>query len=137
MRKEQSILTKIMKVLASEEILLQYYLLGYRIDLYFLKHKLAIEIDEKGHKDKNKYKEVERRKAIEKNLDFKFIRIKSDEKDLDVYVEIVKIYNQINKSSKKSSIDKISKRLSELEFKSDHLIKLKALKYVVKANFPS
>ena len=54
MRKEQSVLTKVMKVFAREEILLQHYVLGYRINLYFLKHKLAIETDEKRHKDRNK-----------------------------------------------------------------------------------
>ena len=49
-----------MKVCASKKILLQHYVLGYRTDLYFPKHKLAIQIDEKGHKDRNKYKETER-----------------------------------------------------------------------------
>ena len=33
MKKEQSVLTKIMKVFESEKILLQHYLLRYRIDL--------------------------------------------------------------------------------------------------------
>ena len=42
MRKEQSISTKIMKVLASEEMLLEHYVLRYKIDLYFPKHKLPI-----------------------------------------------------------------------------------------------
>ena len=41
-----------------------------------------------------------------------------------VYVEIGKIFNHIKKSNekltKKSLIDKISKRLSELKFKSSH-----------------
>ena len=27
----------------------QYSVLGYRIDIYFHKHKLAIEVDELGH----------------------------------------------------------------------------------------
>ena len=31
----------------------QYTVLNYRIDLYFHKHKLAIEIDELGHNDRN------------------------------------------------------------------------------------
>ena len=34
-------------------------------------------------------------------------------------------------------MDKISKRLLELEFKSDHSIKFKVLKYVVKKILPS
>ena len=47
-------LTKIIKVFASEEILLQHYVLGKRIELYFPKHKLAIEVNEEGHKDRKK-----------------------------------------------------------------------------------
>ena len=54
MTKEQSVLTKIMKVLATEKILLQHPVLGYRIDLYFPEHKLAIEVDEKDNKDSKK-----------------------------------------------------------------------------------
>ena len=44
---EQSVLTKIMKIFASKNILLQHSVLSYRIDLYFPKHKLATELDEK------------------------------------------------------------------------------------------
>ena len=77
-----------------------YNTLCYRLDFYFLKHKLAIEIDEKGQKDRNKFKEIERQKAIRKEVDCKFIGINPDEKDLDKYVEIdkfVKLINLINK----------------------------------------
>ena len=42
------------------------------------------------------------------------------------------IYKHIKKSTKKSLIDKISKRLLELEFKSNHSIITKASKRVVK-----
>ena len=47
MTKEQSELTEIMKIFANKKILLQHSVLSYRIDLYFPKHKLAIEVDEK------------------------------------------------------------------------------------------
>ena len=63
MSKEQSVSTKIMKVFCSKEILLQYSALRYRIDLYFPKHKLPIEADEKGHKDKNECKQNKRENA--------------------------------------------------------------------------
>ena len=125
-RKEESLSTKIKKSFASKEILLQHSALSYRIDLYFPKHKLAIEIDEKGHKDRNKYKEVERHKAIEKELGCKFIRINPDKKDFDMCVEFGKIHDLIKKSSKKSLIEKISKILSKPKFT------LKTVKYVVK-----
>ena len=132
MRKEQSVLRKIMKVFASKEILIKQYVLEYGVVLYFYKHKLATEIDAKGHKNRNKYKEIERQKAIEKDLDIKFFRINPDEKYFDKYAEIEKLYDHINKSSENSLIDKISKRLLKLEFKSNHLIKLKNLFKVIK-----
>ena len=47
------------------------------------------------------------------------------------------MHGHIKKSSKKSLIDKISTRLLELKFKSDHSIKSKAFKYVVKKILPS
>ena len=47
MTKEQSVLSKIMKVLSNEKIILQRYVLNKcRIELYFLEHRLAIEVDE-------------------------------------------------------------------------------------------
>ena len=137
MTKKQSVLRKIMKVFAREEILLQHSVLSWKIDLYFLKHRLAIEIDEKGHNNGNIGNETERQKAIEKKLDCEFIRINPDGKDFDVYVEIGKIYNHIKESNKKltkestkkSLIDKISKRLSEFNFKSNLSIKYVVKKY--------
>ena len=119
MRKEQSVLRKIMKVFASKEILIKQYVLEYGIVLYFYKHKLATEIDAKGHKNRNNINNI------------KLFRINPVEKYFDEYAEIEKLYNHINKSSE-NLIDNISKRLLKLEFKSNHLIKLKTLKYVVK-----
>ena len=55
---------------------------------------------------------------MKKDLDCKFIRINPDEKDFDEYLEVGKIYNHINKSFKKPLINKISKRILKLEFKS-------------------
>ena len=37
----------------------QYTVLGYRIDLYFRKYKLAIEVDKLGHNDINIDHEVQ------------------------------------------------------------------------------
>ena len=33
----------------------QYSIIGYKTDLYFHQYKLAIEVDELGHNDKNIY----------------------------------------------------------------------------------
>ena len=45
--KVQSVILKITKLFSNEKILLQHSVLGYRIDLSFSKHKLAIRFDEK------------------------------------------------------------------------------------------
>lgn len=47
---------------------IQYSVLVYRIDLYFCDYKIAIEIDENGHSDRNIGYGIERQKAIEQNL---------------------------------------------------------------------
>ena len=39
-----------------------YKVLGYEIDLYFHDYKLAVEIDEKDHQDKDISHEIERKK---------------------------------------------------------------------------
>ena len=51
--KKQSVLKSVMDAFAGENMHTQYSVLGYRIDLYFRDCKLAIEVDEKGHKDRN------------------------------------------------------------------------------------
>ena len=55
-----------MTLLATEEIILQHNVLGYKIDAYFSKNKLAIEVDEQGHKDRNIGNEIQRQKVLEK-----------------------------------------------------------------------
>ena len=101
-----------MKEFPREKILLQHSVLSYRIDLYFLRHELAIQIDEKGHKDIDK--EIEGSKATEKEIDCKFIIINPDEKDEDMDIHISKIHHQTIEWTKKSLTDKISKRTLEL-----------------------
>ena len=49
-----------MKLFVKKRILPQHSVLDYNNDLYFLEHKLAIEVDEKGHTEKGKRKEIER-----------------------------------------------------------------------------
>ena len=60
MSKEESVIIKITKEFSNEKILLQYSVLDYQIDLYFLERKLAIEVDEKGHTDRDEKRENER-----------------------------------------------------------------------------
>ena len=75
MTQEQSVLSKIKTVFSAEEIMFQYCVLGNYIDAYFPKHKLAIEVDEQGHQDRDTFCETERQKALGKELDCIFVRI--------------------------------------------------------------
>ena len=79
----------------------QYSVLGYRIDLQFHKHKLAIEVDESGHADGNLSNETERQKAPEKESSCVFIRINLDEENFNIFKEISKMHKHIKKSTKK------------------------------------
>ena len=116
MSKEQSVTTKI-KLFSNEKILLQHPALSYRFDLYFLQHKLAIEIDEKEYRDE-------------------FARINPDGKDYYEYVEFGRIINYINKSNekltkestKKSLIDNLSKILPKIKFRVKLFNKIKDFK---------
>ena len=145
MTQEQSILSKIVTIFAVEEIILQHNVLGYRIDAYFPKYKLAIEIDEQGHNDRDIDYEVERQKSIEKEIGCELNRINPAKENFNIFVEICKIQNYITKSTKKlteesmkkSLIDDLSKRLLGLEFRSNNSIKTKCLKYVVKKILPN
>ena len=106
-----------MTLFAAEEIILQHNVLGNKIDTCFPKYKLAIEVDEQGHNDRDIHYEIERQKAIEKKLGCEFIRINPAKENFHIFVAIGKIQNYIVKSTKKlteesnkiSLIEEISK----------------------------
>ena len=106
--KEQLIINSIKDTFEGENMQTQYTVVGYRIDLYFHEHKLAIAVDELGHNDRNIDYEIQRQKALERELNCVFIRINPDEKNFNIFKEINKIYRYIKKLSKKSLIGKIS-----------------------------
>ena len=97
----------------------QYSVLSYRTDLYFHKYKLAIEVDELGHADRNINNEIERQRALEKELNCVFIRIDPDEQNFNMLREINKIYRHIDQvtkqqteqKTKESVIDNLSNEL--------------------------
>ena len=137
MTQEQSILSKIVTLFAAEEIILQHSVLGYRIDAYFLKYKLAIEAAEQGHNDRDiDYEIIRRQKAIEKELGCEFIRINPAKEGFNISVEIGRIQNyvamSIKNSSKNTLIDELSDKLLRLKFKSNNSIETKCLKYIAK-----
>ena len=134
-----------MDAFEGENMQAQYSVLGYRIDLYFYDYKLAIEVDEKGHKAKNIDHEIKRQKSLEKELGCEFIRIDPDEENFHIFKAIYEIHRHITKSTKKlteestkkSLIDELLNKLLRLEFKSNNSIKTKFLKYVAKKILPT
>ena len=130
--KEQTVLQSIKNAFEGEGMQTQYSVLGYKIYLYFHKYKLAIEVDELEHADRNLSNEIERQKALEKELDCVFIRINPNEKNFNIFREINKIHRRVKKLTKNLVVDDLSEQLLELKFKSNHSIKSRLLKWIVK-----
>ena len=89
------------KLFPNEDIIEDFSALNYLIDHYFLKRKLAIEVDELGHKDRDKTKENKRQKDLKEYLDCVYIRINPDEKDFSAYDELGEVQTFIDKSKGK------------------------------------
>ena len=87
--KEQAVLKSIKDAFKGESLQTQYSFLGYRIDLYFHKHKLAIEVGELEHADRNLSNEIE--------LNYVFIRINPDKENFNIFNAINKIHRHIKK----------------------------------------
>ena len=92
--KEQTVLNSI-KDAFEEYMQTQYTVLNYRIDLYFHKYKLAINVDELSHSDRNIDYEIQRQQALERELYCVFIRMNPDAIDFNIFREINKIDLQI------------------------------------------
>ena len=69
--KEQTVISAIKDAFEGENMQTQYTVLNYRIDLYFHEYKLAIEVDELGHNDRNIDYEIQRQRALELILMYK------------------------------------------------------------------
>ena len=65
---EKTTLDSIRNAFEGENIQTNYRVLGYEIDIYFHDYKLAVEIDEYNHEDRDTGCEIERQKALEKEL---------------------------------------------------------------------
>ena len=104
---------------------------------------LVVEIDEKGHDDRDSDYEKKKQKDLQK-IGYYFITINPDKKGFNNYEEFGRVQKCINESmkkqteelTKKSLIDDLSKRLLRLDFKSNHPIKSKCLKWIGKKILP-
>ena len=124
--KEQSVLNSIKDAFEGEDMQTQYSILGYRIDLYFHEYKLAIEVVELWHGDRNPSNEIERQKALQKVLNCVFIRINPDEKKFNIQREINKEHRHIKKreiKDLKEEDEKLKKDNQELKKENKELKK--------------
>lgn len=95
--KEANVLRIISASFKSFTHLFQYDVDKYRIDLYFIDNKLAIEVDENNHKDRDVIYEETRQKYIEDKLGCEFIRFNPDEKNFNIGDIIHIILNKLFK----------------------------------------
>ena len=123
-----------MSSLEGENMHTQYKVLSYKSDMYFHDYKLAIEIDEKGHKDRNIDQKIKRQKIIEQELGCKFIRTDLEKGELDIFWAINQTFRHIKQLIKKTLKSKVSTRLLGLEFKSDNITKSKDRKIYCQKN---
>ena len=96
--KEQDALSQIMQACRGEEMIHQFGVGKYRIDLYFSEYKLAIECDEFDHCDSVIGCKVERQKCIEKLLSCTFVRFNPDAKEFCILEVVNKILVQTKSS---------------------------------------
>ena len=90
----------------------------FRIGIYFTEYFLAVEIDGKGHTDRDLIFEEKRQIALEKKLNYEFIRINTSRENYDADYEASRIQIFISKFKDKEK----EKKIKELE---DEIKKLK------------
>ena len=110
-----------------EDLQTQYSVLSYRIDLYFHEYKLAIEVDELGHNDRNTYYEIKRERQIEKVLNCVFIRANLDAADFNINKLNDQIVKHIIQTKEEKLKNKFGKEL--LNDMSSIFIPLKDILY--------
>ena len=66
LRKQQSLGLRLKKLFRNEDIIEEYFALHYRTDFIFEKHMLVVEIDEKGHVDRDPDYEKKKTKKTRK-----------------------------------------------------------------------
>ena len=92
----------------------QQYIL-FRIDIYFSKYGLAVEINEKGHTDRDLTFEQKRQDdALEKKLDCTFIRFNTSKENFDVDCETSRTQTFISQF-KDNKINERDNKNKELE----------------------
>ena len=115
----------------AETIITQYFIKNKRLDAYMPEYKIGIEIGEYNQEYRNFNYEESRTKTIE-NHEITLIRTNPNDLNFNIKNLIAQILifikEVIKKQTKTSLIDGLSKRLLELQFKSNYSIQSKCLK---------
>ena len=82
----------------------------FRIDVYFNKYYLAVEINEKDHTGRDPLFEEKRQKALKKDLNCEFIRINTSKKNYDANYETSRIQTFISNFKDKENENKIKEK---------------------------
>ena len=109
---KQDLISTLQVAFEGEIILTQHCIKNKRLEAYFPKYKIGIEVDEYNHEGRNIEYEQSRQFMIESH-GITLIRTNPDAADFDMNKLINQIYTQIIKLTKKSLIDGLSKRLLE------------------------
>ena len=127
---ERDVISTLQIVFEGEIIHTQYCIKNKRLDAYFSKYKLGIEVDEYNHKHRDLDYEQSTQFMMESH-GINIIRTNPDDANFNMNKLINQIYTHIIKSTKKQFkastkkllIDDFSKRLLELEFEKHNSIK--------------
>jgi very-short-patch-repair endonuclease len=98
---ELDITTNILSVFRSENVYRQFACDKYRIDLYFIDHKIAVECDELHHmSESNKTKDEMRETRLKQKLNCEFIRFNPFDPQFNVFELIGRIHSAITEKLK-------------------------------------
>ena len=90
----------------------------FRINVYFTEYLTAVEVDEKGHTDRDLIFEKKRQEALEKKLGCKFNRINTSKEGYNADYEASRVQTFISnfKNKELKKLEKESnKKIKELE----------------------
>ena len=96
----------------------------FKIDIYFTKYFLAVEIDDKGHSDRDLIFDEKRQKALEKKLNWTFIRINTSKANYDKDYEASRIQMFISKfkeKEKENEVKKLEDKINKLKLQLANL----------------
>jgi very-short-patch-repair endonuclease len=94
---ESASLQQIMRAFNGEKMATQYTVKNWRIDLYFIDHKLAVECDERYHEARTAF-DSDRERQISQILGCAFVRYAPDRAGFDIMDVVNRIFRHIHRT---------------------------------------